>query len=78
MYIGLVHITGGATWWSFTVYKLYSFWVVGSFIREIKHYSELNFILRKLTDEEIDEFLKGNPANHGHDSETFAGDIFCA
>ncbi|OXA44563.1 Vascular endothelial growth factor receptor 3 [Folsomia candida] len=62
VYIGLVHITGAATWWSFTTYKLYSFWVAYSFIREIKRHAGLNFILQKLTDQEIDDFLKGSSA----------------
>ncbi|OXA57693.1 vascular endothelial growth factor receptor kdr-like [Folsomia candida] len=56
------HTSGGAAFGVHVAYKLYLFWVVFCFIREIKYYSRINFALRKLSDQDIEEFVYGNPA----------------
>lgn len=70
------HTSGGAAFGVHVAYKLYLFWVVFCFIREIKYYSRINFALRKLSDQDIEEFVYGNPAippEDEDDGEKFAG-----
>lgn len=44
----------------FTVYKLYYLWVVWEFIKELKTCSDFNGMLGRLSDDEVQEFLKGH------------------
>ena len=65
----VVHLTklGGATSFvvvvfiAFHVYKLYSFWVVISFIKEINDMGHYNEMMRDLSNDEIQQFLDGDP-----------------
>jgi hypothetical protein len=61
IWIVWAHEMGAAAFGGFGGYKLYSFWVVWSYIKEVRHYSPINFAFSKLSDEEIQEFFEGRP-----------------
>jgi hypothetical protein len=54
---GLVVVFGSM----YIFYKLYSLYVVYSFIQEIKSYGAFNNCLKGLSDKEVEEFEKGHP-----------------
>lgn len=47
----------------FTVYKLYYLWVVWEFVKELKTCSDFNGMLCRLSDDEVQEFLRGHEDN---------------
>lgn len=60
---------GLATFIGFSFYKLYSFWLVHCFIREIRFYGELNGEMSRLLDKDIESFFQGTPRisqDNGH------------